>query len=505
MARSLFLVFLVLASCAQVGSITGGEKDTNPPRVKKSTVVNGQTLFNGQSISIVFDEYVQLNKPQENLILVPADVTPEASLNKKTLTITWKESLQPNTTYTLYLNGIVKDVTEGNDSLIQLTFSTGKTLDSLQFNARVIDAQNGELRNGILVGLYDSLNAEKPRYFAKSNADGLASLKYIKQGTYFSKAVEDKNSDLITQLDEFQDAKYTSFTVDTAFRDTIKFYLSKPEGVTKLGNSKIIAPGILAFHLPQDLKPTNLFLNGKQLVDEQINLIGKDSAHVLISELTNKDIELIGGEDTLRIINTDKNRQAPLKLTFLDDRNSPGKLVFELNDWIKTADTSLISVRNAVDSSRIAFGYSVKQNKLILLPNAPKVKDLLVEIKPKAIVGFSLNQNLALKQTIPLKTVKDYGVLMVNLDSTLAGCIVQLIQKEKIVDERMLEKGKKMVRFENLQPGEYTFRIIVDANKNGKWDPIQPKVQSPAEKILFFNKPVKVRANWDTETQLILD
>jgi len=505
MARSLFLVFLVLSSCAQVGSITGGEKDSQPPRVKKSTVVNGQTLFNGQSISIVFDEYVQLNKPQENLILVPADVTPEASLSKKTLTITWKETLQPNTTYTLYLNGIVKDVTEGNDSLMQFTFSTGKTLDSLQFNARVLDAQNGEVRNGVLVGLYDSLNAEKPRYFAKSNAEGLASLKYVKQGTYFSKAVEDKNSDLITQLDEFQDAKFTNIVVDTSAKDTLLFYLSKPMQPSKLGNSKIIPPGILAFHVPEDINRDQLVLNGKLLSSEQLKWIGKDSTQIVISDLTSKEIELIAGKDTLTTITTDKNRQAPLKLTLIEDRNAPGFLVFELNDWIKHVDTSLISIRNAVDSSRISFRFSSLQNVLRLQPSISTVKEVSVEMKPKAIIGYSLNQNLSLKLNVSLKTVKDYGVLQVNMDTSLVGSLIQLVQKENVLDEKLFEVGQKMVRFENVVPGDYSFRVILDKNHNRKWDPIQPKAQIPAEKILFFDKTIKVRANWDTETQLILD
>lgn len=506
MARGLFLiVLLLLSACAQVGSITGGEKDTTPPRVKKSSVSNGQTQFSGQEIMFVFDEYIQLNKPQENIILVPADAQPEAVLNKKTLTIKWKEQLKENTTYTLYLNALVKDVTEGNDSLMQLTFSTGKVLDSLSVKARVVDAQTGELRNGILVGLYDSLFAEKPRYFAKTNADGIADLTYLKKGNYFCKAVEDKNSDLITQADEFQDAIFQSISVDTNFSDTLRFYLSKPEMPTKLGNAKIIPPGILAFHLPETVNRAQLRLNGNLIAEEKVKNISKDSVQVLISELTVKDLELVAEKDTLRLINTDKNRQAPLKLTYIEDRKKPNKLIFELNDWIKTIDTSLVSIRNTTDSSLVSFQFNSYQNVLQLTPTGLKLKELVVEIKPKAITGFSSNQNLALKQTIPFKSNKDYGLLIVNIDSTQENRIVQLIQKEKVVEEQLVKNGQTVVRFENLLPGDYSFRVILDKNENGKWDPIQPKMQIPAEKVLFFEKPVKVRANWDTETKLLLD
>jgi hypothetical protein len=51
-------------------------------------------------------------------------------------------------------------------------------------------------------------------------------------------------------------------------------------------------------------------------------------------------------------------------------------------------------------------------------------------------------------------------------------------------------------------PGEYSFRIILDENKNEKWDPIDVQQQKQAEDVLYFNTPVKVRANWEVETTL---
>lgn len=56
--------------------------------------------------------------------------------------------------------------------------------------------------------------------------------------------------------------------------------------------------------------------------------------------------------------------------------------------------------------------------------------------------------------------------------------------------------------FESLLPGEYSFRIILDENKNEKWDPIDVLQQKQAEGVLYFNTFVKVRANWDAETTL---
>ncbi len=46
----------------------------------------------------------------------------KSKLINKTLQLDLESNLAENTTYSLYLNGAVKDITEGNDSLIQMYF-----------------------------------------------------------------------------------------------------------------------------------------------------------------------------------------------------------------------------------------------------------------------------------------------------------------------------------------------------------------------------------------------
>ena len=88
---------------------------------------------------------------------MPSNVTYETKLINKTLTLDLQEDLSPNTTYSLYLNGAVKDLTEGNDTLIQLVFSTGPFLDSNVVNFQVKDAFTNDIQSEITVGLFDSL------------------------------------------------------------------------------------------------------------------------------------------------------------------------------------------------------------------------------------------------------------------------------------------------------------------------------------------------------------
>ena len=126
------LLFLI-HSCAQVGTLTGGEKDIIAPIpiASKMNPENGSTNFTTSVIKIPFSEYVKLNNPEETIVIIPPHAKLDTKLSRKTVSISWNDTLKNNTTYTIYLNGTIKDLTEENDSLMQYVFSTGNFIDSI--------------------------------------------------------------------------------------------------------------------------------------------------------------------------------------------------------------------------------------------------------------------------------------------------------------------------------------------------------------------------------------
>ena len=155
--RFIIPILFLLSSCAQVGSISGGPKDQQPPRIISCNPHDGQKNVNVDYILIEFDEYINLQKPNENIVLLPANVEYEYILKGKELQINFKEKLKENTTYSLYLNEAVKDITEGNDSLIQIAFSTGNEIDANEAYFHVFDGFSGDVQKEVLIGLYLSL------------------------------------------------------------------------------------------------------------------------------------------------------------------------------------------------------------------------------------------------------------------------------------------------------------------------------------------------------------
>ena len=259
------LVGFLLSSCAQIGTITGGEKDMVPPRIEKSIPADGSVNVNTSQIQIEFDEFVVLQKPKENLVLLPSNVSYETKLINKTLILDLQDELAANTTYSLYLNGAIKDLTEGNDTLIQLVFSTGPFLDSNIVDFQVKDAYTNEIQSGITVGLFDSLEQLQPIYFSKTDDEGRARIRAIADGEYFYAAFSDENQNRARDVDEFQFADKYSIQVDSSFKDTLKLATSKPLVPKSSLSASFISPYILAIRIPAESSFEGLEIKGQRV------------------------------------------------------------------------------------------------------------------------------------------------------------------------------------------------------------------------------------------------
>lgn len=507
MARFAYLIFaiLLLASCAQVGSITGGAKDETAPQIQKTDLVSGTTNFSGNSVAITFDEFILLNKPTETIFLVPSDAKIEAKLTKKTLNLNWKESLLPNTTYTLYLNGAVKDVTEGNDSLMQFTFSTGSIIDTLQLNATVKDAFSNKPEAKVVVGLFDSLQAEKPRYFAKTITDGSVKLQSLKAGNYFIKAFNDKNNDLIIQKDEAQDWYFEPISIDTAFSDTLELRISAPLKANKIGNPQVLAPGLISVHVPEDSVLTKILYNEKEFAPTDFISAGKDSLLFAIGKTELNPLQLILNQDTLSIRYSEKDRKTKLKPKYIEIENGFTDFIqLEINDYIQEIDFTKIKLLNAKDSSEVKFEGKKNIQSFELSLASKDVRAFILQIEENAIIGKSGMGNSKMNLMINLRSERELGSLNVKLSQGIEKGLLQLMQKDKVIAESLLSSKTQNIPFQNLIPGEYSFRLLIDSNQNGIWDPINVKEQKKAESLIYFSTPVKVRANWEVETELDL-
>ena len=222
---------LVLGACASMGRPQGGERDFDPPRFVRSNPAPGSVNVDRSRIIINFDENIQLDDPMNKIVVSPAQKnTPQISGVGHRVSIELRDSLIPNTTYTVDFTDAIKDLNEGNilDGF-SFDFSTGPEIDTLSISGMVFQAENLEPAQGMLVGVYSNLSDTAIRTLpferiTKTNQLGQFTVRNLKPGTYRIYAVNDVNRDFHWDRSEdvaFFDTTLTPTAVQAQHTDTI--------------------------------------------------------------------------------------------------------------------------------------------------------------------------------------------------------------------------------------------------------------------------------------------
>ena len=150
----------MLYSCASIGRPDGGPYDETPPRFIGSTPEAGALNNKRAKVSLMFDEFIKLEKATEKVVVSPPQIQqPEIKASGKRIQVNLLDSLKPNTTYTIDFSDAIVDNNEGNPlGNFAFTFSTGTEIDTMEVAGTMLDASNLEPIKGMLVGLHSNLN-----------------------------------------------------------------------------------------------------------------------------------------------------------------------------------------------------------------------------------------------------------------------------------------------------------------------------------------------------------
>ncbi len=150
----------LLVSCASIGNPSGGPRDEDPPRFVRANPAPGSVNVNRDRITIEFDEIVNVKDAFTKVVVSPpSGQTPRVSSQGRRVTVQFKDSLLPNTTYTIDFSNSIEDNNESNKLQgFTYTFSTGPVIDTLQISGMVLSADALEPQQGMLVGVYSNLS-----------------------------------------------------------------------------------------------------------------------------------------------------------------------------------------------------------------------------------------------------------------------------------------------------------------------------------------------------------
>jgi uncharacterized protein (DUF2141 family) len=511
MVKYLFLIFIsfYLGSCAIQGSITGGPNDKKAPHFDTLKVHPpiGTVQFKAHEIQIPFDEFIQLNKPSENIIVIPNDFKIDPVAKDRHLTLRLKGEPKENTTYAIYLNNAVKDIHEGNDTLLTYVFSTGAYIDSLQYSGKVIDVRNRLPFKGAYVALFsDTVTSfqQKACNFTTSNDKGEYTLKYIHPGTYYLVAFQDQNRDFIPQSHEISGFKTGKVNLSTSIKDTsaIELFPSLPKKalrkINHIRNDEIIVTG----NIPIDKADIRLF--STEILDKKIHRA--DSISIFINSTK---IDTLKG--TLLIDNYIDSfycRIQPKQIHKLPTLYFPSKVkrnqswTFTTNDFIKSINKDSIQLF-ANDSIKIPFDISGSGYKITIQPSSYMAKNYKLILKSSGLTFTSFEGKFTASQPIPVVDSTQYGIFNIPTTSFPEGTMLELISSDKVTHRHTVDNLHSLWKIDDVEKGTYVIKAYFDTNKNGKWDTGNLQNQIQPEKIQIYNEPFQARQNW--ELDIVLD
>jgi hypothetical protein len=300
-------VFLLgmLYACASVGSPQGGPTDEMPPRFVSATPAPNALNHRKNKIEILFDELIIVENPMERVIITPPQTElPVVKALGKKVVVEIKDSLRPNTTYTVDFTDAIADNNEKNVlENFSFAFSTGDIVDSLIVGGTLLNAENLEPMPGILIGLHenpaDSAFVSFPFFrTSKTNDKGQFQIRNVAPGSYRIYALNDLNRDYkfdqpgeeIAFYDSIIVPSFTpavrmdtlwkdSVTVDTVVRvnytrftpdDIVLFLFKEKFEKSYLRKSERPVPHkfTLYFNSAPDTLPIIRFLNTEQATDD---------------------------------------------------------------------------------------------------------------------------------------------------------------------------------------------------------------------------------------------
>ena len=443
---SFFGFFLILAlvlftNCAKRGTITGGPKDTLAPVILSTNPENFSTLFNKKEIQINFNEYVKLNKVNQQLIISPPmDTQPEIipmGYPSKFIKIKIFDTLQPNTTYSFNFGESIQDNNEGNPyTNYKYVFSTGSYIDSLKLSTQFKDAYYKKTLGLVNVLLYETegftdstIYKKKPLYVASAR-DSISSvdLENLKSGSYYLVALQEKNSnyrfdpksdkigfyptpitlpnDSVYSLKLFQEEKTTA-----AYRPSMvsqNKWLAGFEGsvknleLTVLGNNEPIASRYMKI-----AEKDSLFIFTPLEKYDSLQFKFKSGTYERIHTVTQRNVKPI---DTLQIKFTKGNT-----IQYRDT------VSFTTNTPVQKIDQSLIQLIGK-DSLQIPFSVALDSvnNTVKILFDKTETEKYTLTLQPNSVTDFYGNLlKTEIVQRFQTNKLTDYG----NITFTLSGTV----------------------------------------------------------------------------------
>ena len=535
---NLFILILLMSSCAKQSTPMGGPRDEDPPVLVEINPENESLNIKPEKITLTFDEYIKLDNANKNIIITPRVNNDELIISalKNSVIIELNQELEDSTTYVFNFQKSIQDLSEGNSAEnLKLVFSTGTTIDSLTFSGKtnIYYPDPRAPYEDIIVGLYPSNDTTDvftapPYYLTQADSVGNFKITNIKSGDYRAYAWKDDNNSLKAEFkSESFDFLPDTITIDKNV-EGINFNLAKGDQTPiRILRSSTNARG---YDIIYNKTPVKINIETEGLGenifytegDKRIKLFAKES---LTDSIATK-ISLIDsvGNKTDSLIYTkfeeSERRKEELTISPNSGKSFYKELVMELtfNKPLQSIryDSLYLSYDTAsvipIIPSMISFNDSMRMDKMKInmsIPDSIAFQIFTLNAKDSTFLDiegvFNEKELKANYKKLRLEELAD------EISGSIIGAegpfIIQLISKDEIKREEFINNGNTF-SFKLVEAGIYQIRVIADTNGNKRWDPANFSENRLAEQVFYFldeenSQNITIRAGWTVPDQII--
>lgn len=525
----LFIIGILVQSCARVGSPIGGAKDTLAPEVVGSNIDTTRVNVRRdiKELRIDFNEYITLKDINKNLNISPPiknikRILPSNIANKY-MVIQWTDTLQANTTYNFNFGNAIVDNSEGNPlRYYNFAFSTGEKLDDLYISGEVTDGftikKKSSSDNKMVVGLYqlkDSMDyRQKPYYITKVDNDGYYELNYLAPGKYKIIAFDDDNENSIYNPGKEKIAfRKDTVTVEKSISGLkLKLYPSKKP--FKKPEFKDMAGGVMMLFEgnPDEVKVLPV---SEKLKDIKVTHTPKSDSVKIWFDAVKSDVGQTVNEKLEFSYDTGKV-QDTVSTFYKYNKKNVMNINSDNGGSLLPPKTDFKILSNYIVDKISLDKWSLKIDSTIVQPFTAKISEtnpyqILIQSDfisgkkyqltiPKTTISSYYDKNPDSKRfDFEVDKIENYGLLKVILENAPDKKYwLQLLDSSEKPIYQKYTSGSE-VTFDVLKPGEYILRILVDNNENKYWDEADFENGTFAEDSYIYYKTALIRPLWTSK------
>lgn len=522
-----FLITLFFA-CASPKSVEGGPRDIKPPKVLKMEPKNLTTNFNAKQIVIQFDEFFKLNDQYKEFNISPdVERQPQLKVKKRSLEITFQDSLEKNTTYTLNFGKMIADINESNVlKNFTYVFSTGPKLDSLTLSGQVTDAVTGEpvldaIAYIVPINRDTILGKHKPSIYTTTDSSGNFSLQNLREDTYKIYALKEEGGDKIYQQSTDQIGFIKEPLVLKSNVSDLNIHIFKEDPVVfRINDRKLNPDGSILINWNKKLRKPNVVVTEPANLDaSKLIKFSKynDSVRVWLSDMSfdSTKISITDSNKVLQTVKLTRGKKDTYQRSLIGESNLEGDMLNPNHPLVFTFPSPVVSIDQSKielleDSVKITNFQVVKDSADFLTYQVRYrwVGKRAYEIKfnAGAVTGQFNSKNKEFRKTFKLASADDYGTLKLNIKVPEAGksYVLQVTDESKNVVNELQITRDTTVTFRNYKAGPYFARIVYDTNNNGIWDTGTVLIGQQPESMYNEPKELSIRSNWDREETITI-